>query len=129
MLTIFVKCSRVLNMPWFWIYWDSKYVWVLNISGSSWICLWFWISQGSEYTKVLNMSLVLKLPGFWIYQGYKGSWICLIVFDWICLDLSKYVKICANILNLPEWLLFYISPLQFFVYLNTSLLISTFTQN
>ena len=111
-LTIFAKCSRVLNMPGFWIYYDSKYVWVLNISGS-WIWPWFWICQGSEQTKVLNK------PGFWIYQGSEyasgseyfrvtqgsvyawiclimSNWICLIMSNWICLILSEYAAICTN---------------------------------
>ena len=59
----------------------------------------FWICQGSEYTKVLNMPLVLNIPGFWICQGHTGSeyaWICLIMSDWICLDLSEYAAICSN---------------------------------
>ena len=81
MLTISTKRPRVLNMPL-----------VLKIPGF-WICLWFWICQGSEYTRGLNMSGIEKV---------------LNMLEYVWLHMSGYVWICPN---LPEWLLFYISPL------------------
>ena len=55
--------------------------------------------QGSEYIKVLNMSVlheVLKMPEY--------AWFCL----------AEYARIC---LNMPQWLLLNISPLQSLTYL------------
>ena len=89
-----------------------------------WISLGFWICQCSEYTKALNK------PRFWM--NMLGLWICF--WCWIyegsghatvnmprlhrVLNMPKYVWtiheyvwLCLNILNLPEWLLFYIYAL------------------
>ena len=64
-----------------------------------------WIYQGPEYASGSEYARVLNKPGFWIShgseyvrvtQGSEYAWICLIMSDWICLDLSKYAVICTN---------------------------------
>ena len=87
--------------------------------------------SGSEYPRVLNilMPLVLNvpkfldIPGFWIYQrseyarvtrGSEYAWIP--EYAWIGLIMFVYVWICLNKPQLPEWLLFYISPFLYLFY-------------
>ena len=108
----------------------SEYLRVLNSAGL-WICLWFWMYQTFGYTRVLNMPLVLNMPWFWINQSSeyarvtKGFGIFLSNY-WICLNMPNYVRICLNMpeyagiacvcLNLPEWILFYISSIPHLFY-------------
>ena len=114
-----LNMPQILTMPGIWMYWGSEhacsceYVRVLNV-------LAYWINQGFKYTRFLKISLVLKMLWFWIDQGFEyvwvtqGSeyvWICL-NDSLICLDMPNmpgYERIC---LNPPDWLLFYIIPLQ-----------------
>ena len=86
------------------------------------------------YTRVLNMPLVLNISWLWIYQSSEysrvsqGSEYTWIIHECICLNMLEYAGIYGNMsegtwicLNLPEWLLFYISsfPLLFFNPLST----------
>ena len=92
----------VLNIPVSWIAQDSEYISgsefarVLDIPGF-WIYLWFWICQNSKYTRVSNM------PGLHRVQNMPGK----------CLNMPEYAWIC---LDLPEWLLLYISPFPHLFY-------------
>ena len=80
------------------------------------------------YIAVLNIPLVLNMPELWIYQsseyvrvtqGSEYAWI-IPEYVWICLIMPGYVWTCWNMhwicLNLPEWLLFYISPFPHLFY-------------
>ena len=75
------------------IWQGSEYSRVLNIP-RLWICFWFWIYLGSKYAKVTEGS------------QYGCEYTCL-----ICLNMPEYAAIY---LHLPEWLLFYTSPLKSF---------------
>ena len=87
--------SMVPNVPEFWMY-QGKQRFKKKGGGASWV---------SALKREAGWNPLMKY-GLRIYQN--NSWICLIISRClISLNIPEYAWIC---LNMPEWLLFYISP-------------------
>ena len=119
----------------------SKYVWVLNISGS-WTCLWLWICQSFEQTRVLNIprfcirsgsefARVLNMSGLhrFLNMSELHRVLNMSEFAWLCLNMLGYAWIC---LNMPKyaWIAFLLYfPIAIFCLLESVATFSTFSWN